>query len=121
MFLQQTTEAWTQDDQSWLGSEHGTSSTRSGTLDTSAFTLGTHYPNGYFPSGLAVKLSAGLWVPALAADTDYCILFAAVKAPLVNTIDVVCALLDHGRVIVSKLPIAITGAALTNPHFIFVA
>lgn len=120
-FLQQTTEAWTQDDQSWLGSAHGTQSTRTGTLDTSAFVEATHYPNGYFPSGLAVKLSGTLYVPALSTDVDYAFLFCAVKAPSVDTIDVVCALLDHGRIVVSRLPIAVTGAALTNPHFIFVA
>ncbi len=40
------------DDQSWLGSAHGTSSARTITLQMSSFTASTHYPNGYFPSGL---------------------------------------------------------------------
>jgi hypothetical protein len=59
MDLSQRTETFGQDDQSWLGSAHGTEMARSITLDTSAFTSGTHYPNGYFPSGLAVgKITA---------------------------------------------------------------
>lgn len=43
------------DDQSWLGSSRGTSQAQSITLLMSAFVAGTHYPNGYFPSGLALK------------------------------------------------------------------
>lgn len=54
MDLSLHTETFGQDDQSWLGSAHGTSMARSITLDTSAFTANTHYPSGFFPSGLAV-------------------------------------------------------------------
>jgi hypothetical protein len=39
-------------DQSWLASLHAVREARSGTLDVSAFTKATHYPNGYFISGL---------------------------------------------------------------------
>jgi hypothetical protein len=65
MILTPTTEAFTQEDQRWLGSAHGTDSARSVTLDTSAFTSGTHYPNGFFPSGLPLaKITAsGLYGP----------------------------------------------------------
>lgn len=122
MFLQQTSEAWGQDDQSWLGSAHATDAAQSVTLDTSAFTKATHYPKGYFPSGLPIKrANDGKYVPAAAGDTAYGFLFCAVKAPTDNSIDVVAAMLDHGRVIVSRLPIPVSGAALTNPHFVFVA
>lgn len=123
MYLQQTKVAWTQDDQSWLGSAHGTDATRSITLDTSAFTKATHYPNGYFPSGLAIAPigSTGKYGPASSSATDFGFLFAAVAAPPDGSdFDVVAALLDHGRVIVARLPIAVTGTPLTNPHFIFV-
>jgi hypothetical protein len=122
MFLQQTSEAWTQDDQTWLGSAHATDATRTITLDTSAFTPATHYPNGYFPSGLAVSAigSTGLYGPAAATATDYVFLFTAQKAPDTTNIDVVAPALDHGRIVNAKLPIPLSGAALTNPHFIFV-
>lgn len=52
MDLSLRTETWGQDDQSWLGSQHGTEAPRSITLDVSKFTEGTHYPDGYFLSGL---------------------------------------------------------------------
>lgn len=224
MELSLITEAFTQDDQSWLGSAHGTDATRSITLDTSAFTSGTHYPNGYFPSGLplgkitasglygpygaspsevqlqtvgggatggtftlgfdgettaAITYSAGLTAATIqtallllsnvnpgdivvsgSAGGPYTytfggryagldvplivtaagsltggtptnvvtvvtagggsssdgtevlagFLFCAVKSPTVNTIDIIAALLDHGKVIAAKLPIAVDAA-----------
>ncbi len=123
MFLQTRSESWAQDDQRWLGSAHGTDATRSITLDTSAFTKATHYPNGYFPSGLYLDPigSSGLYGPAAAGSTSGVFLFCAVRAPESDTVDVVAAALDHGRIVVSRLPIAVSGAALTNPHFVFVA
>jgi hypothetical protein len=57
MDLVPTTETIGQDDQRWLGSAHGTSAGDSITLDASAFTAGTHYPNGYLPSGTALSFN----------------------------------------------------------------
>jgi hypothetical protein len=55
---------WLPEDRSWLGSAHGTTATRTITLDITAFTSGTHYPNGYIPSGLVLaQLASGLWGP----------------------------------------------------------
>lgn len=112
MNLAQTTETFGQDDQSWLGSAHGTDAARPITLDTSAFTSGTHYPSGYFPSGLVLgKITAtGLYGPYDDAAVDgrqtaVGFLFTAVKAPSVNTIDVQGALLWHGAAIAANLPI----------------
>lgn len=53
------------EDRSWLGSAHGTTATRTITLDTSAFTEGTHYPNGYVPSGMVLAriTASGLYGP----------------------------------------------------------
>jgi hypothetical protein len=47
----QPTETWTAEDRAWLGSRDGTDVTQTVTLDTSAFTEATHFPNGYIPSG----------------------------------------------------------------------
>ena len=41
-------------DQSWLGSAHGIANCRTEKLKVSGFTKGTHYPNGYIPSGTPV-------------------------------------------------------------------
>jgi len=66
------TEAFGVDDQSWLGSAHGTDSTESITLDTSAFTPSVHYPDGYFKSGIPLGLIAatGLYGPYAALTTE---------------------------------------------------
>lgn len=109
------TESFGVDDQTWLGSAHGTSNARTVTLDLSAFTEGTHYPNGYFPSGLPLGeiTASGLFGPydngALdGRETLAGFLLVAIDA---NTGDVVGALFEHGRVIEANLPIAIDAAA----------
>jgi hypothetical protein len=59
------TEEYRVEDLSWLGSRDGTEVARSITLDTSAFSQDTHYPNGYVPSGtvLAKITDTGLYGP----------------------------------------------------------
>lgn len=113
MFLSPVTETFGQDDQSWLGSEEGTSRAMSITLDTSAFVAGTHYPDGYFKSGIILgKITAtGLYGPYNNAASDGTevaagLLLCAVDAPPLTTQDPQGALHWHGRVLVSKLPIA---------------
>jgi hypothetical protein len=98
MILTPVTETFQNEDQSWLGSEHGTSSAPTITLDTSAFTAGTHYPNGYFPSGLALGriTASGMYGPYVDAAVDGTgvlagFLLCSVDAPSVNTIDVPAA------------------------------
>ncbi|MFI1607846.1 head decoration protein [Streptomyces griseofuscus] len=111
MKLAITTETFGQDDQSWLASAHGTDTARPATLDTSAFTPATHYPNGYFPSGLPLGLitATKLYGPYdnTASDGREVLagfLFTAVSAPSVNTIDPQGALFWHGAVVEAKLP-----------------
>ncbi|MEU4570839.1 head decoration protein [Micromonospora sp. NPDC023956] len=113
MNLAPVTESFGQDDQSWLGSAEGTDRAMSITLDTSAFVAGTHYPDGYFKSGIILgRITAtGLYGPYNNAASDGTevaagLLLCAVDAPAATTTDVQGALLWHGRVLVSKLPIA---------------
>lgn len=59
----------------WLGSAFGTQATKTVTLATAAFTEGTHYPNGFFPDGLALALASsgtysGKAVPLAARPTE---------------------------------------------------
>lgn len=65
MNLNPRTETFGQEDQTWLGSAHGTSMGRPVTLDISAFTEATHFPDGFVPSGTPVgKITAsGLFGP----------------------------------------------------------
>ncbi|MCT9142939.1 head decoration protein [Streptomyces violarus] len=118
MDLSLRTETFGVDDQSWLGSEHGTQATEPCTLDTSTFTAGTHYPDGYFKSGIPLGeiTATGKYGPydGAAADgreTLVGFLFAAVKAPASNTVDVAGALFVHGKVRSARLPLGAVDAA----------
>lgn len=121
MDLGQRTETFGVDDQSWLGSEHGTQATEPVTLDTSAFTAGTHYPDGYFKSGIPLGriTASGKYGPYNGAGADGTetlvgFLFAAVKAPTVNTVDVAGAMLTHGKVRTARLPVSVDAAGQTD-------
>lgn len=103
------TETYGTGDQSWLGSSHGIGECRTEQLDISAFTAGTHYPNGYIPSGTPLSEVGGLMVPYTSAEgttTGAGILAGHLftDAPVVGTNDFPVAVLDHGRVRAAKVP-----------------
>lgn len=108
------TESWTADDFSWLGSAHGIWNARTVTLDVSAFTAGTHYPDGFIPSGTPLgELASGLYGPYDATEATVTelgilagFLFTAAKVHEGLTEDIPAPLLDHGRIKVANLPIA---------------
>ena len=51
-----TTSTYGTGDYSWLLNTDGLDAAVTGALDVSTFVAGTHYPNGYFPSGLPVRI-----------------------------------------------------------------
>lgn len=121
-------------DQSWLGSTHGIYNTRTETVDISAFTAGTHYPNGYIPSGTPVAMVGGMLVPY--DKTEGTVTGAGILAgfiytdqpvPAGSTADFAAPLIDHGRVKVSKVPLAggfpapAAAAKSAAVNFVFVA
>ncbi|MFD3517712.1 head decoration protein [Streptomyces sp. NPDC058657] len=117
MNLNQRTETFGSDDQSWLGSEHGTQATETIVLDTSTFTAGTHYPDGFFKSGIPLGqiTAGGKYGPYDNAASDgrqtlVGFLYAAVGAPTVNTVDPAGAMLTHGKVREARLPVAVDAA-----------
>lgn len=117
MDLRLRSETFGADDQSWLGSEHGTQATESVTLDTSTFTAGTHYPGGYFKSGIPLGqiTATGKFGPYDGGATDgretlVGFLFAAVAAPSDPAVDVAGAMLVHGKVRASRLPVPVDAA-----------
>ena len=101
-------------DQSWIGAgAHGITDARTEILDISTFTAGTHYPNGYIPSGLPVAKVGGVLVPYDATEgtvTNAGVLagFVLTDQTVVGTADFGVPVYDHGRVVTSKLPIAFT-------------
>jgi hypothetical protein len=122
------------EDLSWLGSARGTSQAQSIALLFSAFTAGTHYPLGYFPSGLPLGkytsgANTGKYGPYTAGATDGTqalagFLLTATSVPRTGSTATVVngPLLDTGRVIVANLPVAGVDATAqaTNPRFVFV-
>ena len=107
------TETFGGGDLSWLGSTHGIANARTEILDISTFTAGTHYPNGYIPSGLPVAKVGGVLVPYDATEgttTGAGVLagFVLTDQPVVGTSGFGVPLIDHGRVKTAKLPIAFT-------------
>lgn len=117
MDLTQTREMFGVDDQSWLGSEHGTQATESVTLDVSAFDQATHYPDGFLPSGLPLgRISAsGLMGPyndgaADGTQTLEGFLWGALKVSTSGDRDVSGAMLTHGKVRTSRLPVSVDAA-----------
>lgn len=118
-------------DQSWLGSAHGTDNAHPCTLARSAFTSGTHYPNGYLPAGTPVAKftsggSTGLYGPYTTGATNGTqtlagFLLTDVSMTRSTTGNPQGALLEHGRVIVAKLPQTVDAAGQTSAagRFIF--
>jgi len=98
----------------WLRSDHSIWNGRTESLDVSAFTAGTHYPNGYIPSGTPVALVSGQLVPY--DSTEATVAGAGVLAghvltdqPIVpgSTEDLNVPLLDHGRVRPDRVPVGV--------------
>lgn len=120
----------------YLGTADQPGFTRNVKLDISTFTAGTHFPNGYIPSGIAVGIitassSADLTVVgpydnAAADGREVCLglLFGNVKVPDLTDLTkdaagaVLCA---FAAVKLSKLPIALDSAGqadLTRLYFV---
>ena len=116
-------------DQSWLGSAHAIWNGRTVPVNVAAFTAGTHYPNGYLPSGTPCALVAGKLEPydsAEATVTGRGILagFILRDHPVSGTNTPAAPLIDHGRVKASKVPHSFTApvaaAKRVNTTIVFV-
>lgn len=101
-------------DQSWLDSTHGMRNARTEQLDISAFTAGTHYPNGYIPSGTPLAKVGGLMVPYTSAEgttTGAGVLWGHLltdQQVVINgaatTVDFGVPVIKHGRIKTAKVP-----------------
>ena len=109
-YLGRTTTSFQVEKRNWLLSLHGAEpgTNPSATLDVSLFTSGTHYPNGYIPSGTVVsRVASGLWGPYDGTNgLEHGLLFTSVTIPDLadTTKDVAGAVLVHGFVSYAKLP-----------------
>lgn len=101
-------------DRRWLLSPHGTDYTPGVTVDVSKFTAGTHFPNGYIPSGTVVgrvtatgKVGPYNGVATDGTETAVGVLFADCRVTRQNgttAANVGTGILVHGVVSASKLP-----------------
>ena len=115
MDLSIRTETFGQENQSWLGSQHGVDTARSITLDTSTFTANTHYPSGFLLSGLPLGkiTTGGKYGPYDDAASDgrqtlVGFLLTAVRVNVADTtIDPQGALFMHGFVVAANLPVSV--------------
>lgn len=107
-------------DQSWLGSDHGIFNCRTGTIDVSTFTKSTHYPNGYFPSGLIVNVAnEGAIKPFTgAAGEVFGVLFVDKSTDGVT--DFAAPIMRHGLVKAAKLPVQTNLPATAPSGFVYV-
>lgn len=103
------TESFGTGDMSWLDSDHGLRNARTEVLDISTFTAGTHYPNGYIPSGTPLAKVGGMVVPYTSAEattTGAGVLdgHLLTDQQVVGTNDFAVPVIDHGRVKTAKVP-----------------
>jgi len=106
-------------DQSWLGSTHALRNARTVLVDISAFTAGTHYPNGYIPSGFPIAIVGNMAVPydpTVGVTTGAGVLAGHLLTdqPVVSQVDFAAPLFDHGRVKAAKVA-ALALAAFVKP------
>lgn len=119
------TETFGAGDQSWLGSAHGTDAARTGTINRSTLTKNTHYPDNTLKSGFPLALVSGKYVPynsAGSGGTEVLAGFLLTDQSVKDSGgDIVAPILDHGRIKLSKLPVAVLATATTTGQFVFVA
>lgn len=111
-------------DQSWLGSDHGVDAARTVTINVTA--AASKIASGVIKGGEALgKITAtGLYAhynSAASDGTEVLAGFLLQDTPVVTGAgNVVAPLLDHGRVVLSKLPSTVAANATTTGQFVFV-
>jgi hypothetical protein len=101
------------EDRSWVAADPGPWTRRPCTLDISAFSQATHYPDGYIKSGTAIaKLPSGLYGPA--SDTVDGFLWDTMLVPTNGTTRIGAPLWEFGFVVTAKLPVQLSEAAITS-------
>lgn len=122
-------------DQSWLGSRRGVDTAQTVTLDATAFASIISTYNGYIPSGvpLALNTSTKKHEPYLHTGSGGTAYLAVLDGFLVADVpvtiapgitptgDIVAAMLDTGRILTNRLPIALGVAQpVDNGQFVYV-
>lgn len=112
-------EGWTSDNQSWLGSAHGTDVARTVTIDGTTLTGF----DGVIPSGTPLKATTGGKYAPVDADADDLAGFLLTPQSFEGAGDVVAPLLDRGRIRVDNLPegaFDVSTLTAANPLFVLI-
>ncbi|ARC55985.1 hypothetical protein AS850_02715 [Frondihabitans sp. 762G35] len=114
------TETFGSGDQSWLGSTHGIANGRTGTLQLTAFTAATHYPDGYLRSGTPVNAADEDVIKPWTAAAGEQLGFLLFDAPVVAGQVAPVSILRHGIINAPNLPVAFTVPTAGAAGFVFV-
>lgn len=106
--------------QSWLGSNHGTDNARTSTFVTANFTAGTHYPDGYVPSGLPVNAADEANLKPWTAAAGEQLGFVLFDVPVDGQAKFGVAVLRHGLIRKAKLPVALASGVASTGQFTLV-
>ena len=106
----------------WLLHTHGIrDAVTTGMLDVSTFTKATHYPNGYFPSGLLLNIAdPKAWKPFSGADGEK-LGFLMGDHETDGVEDRAAATLFHGSIRTGFLPVTTNLPAAAPAGFYFTA
>lgn len=117
MQFSKSVEEYTTDNQTWLGSRHGTHTARTVTIKGSALAEF----EGFVPSGIPLKRDEdGKYSPVAAAD-DVLAGFLLTSQKFDGVGDVVAPLIERGRVRVGRLPeqaFDVSTLTAVNPLFV---
>ena len=95
-------------DFSWMRNTDGLDEAITGVIDISTFTAGTHFPNGFLPSGLPVRVDdldvIRPWADVAGAKLGF--LKGDFKTDGVEDVNV--AVVTRGNIKTGKLPVAFT-------------
>lgn len=113
-----TTKTYGTGDYSWLVNTDGLDEALSGVLDVSTFTAGTHYPNGYFPCGLPVRVDDRDVIRPWADVAGARLGFLKGDVRVNGAEDLNCAFVARGNIKTANLPLALTApTTAVQPQF----
>lgn len=107
-------------DYTWMRNLDGLDEALTGQIDISDFTAGTHFPNGFLPSGLPLRVDdlddIRPWADVAGAKLGF--LKGDYKTDGVEDVNV--AFIPRGNIKIAKLPIAFAiPATAAQPQFFF--
>lgn len=107
-------------DYSWLLNTDGLDEAPSGVVDISEFTKATHFPNGFLPSGLPVRVDDRDVIRPWADTAGAVLGFLKGDYKTDGVEDVNVAFVPRGQVLPTRLPVAFTvPTTAPQPRFFF--